>query len=117
MKTTTDWDDHKLSEIGRHYAAQAYTIADDLEGYGADAAALLEPVDLTRPHHISIPTMLALYGFEGPLLTHPRLRPKSTFPRFTLVRTADLEGQQRAESAPTRVASGRAGVHAKAALP
>ena len=53
------WDDPRLREIGRHYAAEAYTIADDLEGYGADAGALLEPVDLTRPHHVSIPTMLA----------------------------------------------------------
>jgi hypothetical protein len=65
------WDNPRLREIGRHYAAEAYTIADDLEGYGADAGALLEPVDLTRPHHVSIPTMLADV-LVAILLTLPR---------------------------------------------
>ena len=65
------WDDPRLREIGRHYAAEAYTIADDLEGYGADAGALLEPVDPTRPHHVSIPTMLADV-LVAILLTLPR---------------------------------------------
>ena len=67
----SDWDDPKLREIGRRYAADAYRIADDLEGYGADAAALLEPADLTRPHHVSIPTMLADV-LVAILLTLPR---------------------------------------------
>jgi len=65
------WDDPRLREIGRRWAREAYTIADDLEGYGADAGALLEPVDLTRPHHVSIPTMLADV-LVAILLTLPR---------------------------------------------
>jgi hypothetical protein len=67
----SDWDDPRLREIGRRWAREAYRIADDLEGYGADAAALLEPVDLTRPHHVSIPTMLADV-LVAILLTLPR---------------------------------------------
>jgi hypothetical protein len=39
------------------------------------------------------------------------------FSRFSPVHRADFEGQQRAESAPTKVASGRTGVRAKAAIP
>jgi hypothetical protein len=68
---TSVWDDPRLREIGRRWAREAFTIADDLEGYGASAAALLDPVDMTRPHHVSIPATLADV-LVAILLTLPR---------------------------------------------
>src|SRR5271155_2553519 len=57
---TSDWDDPTIRAIGRRYAAEAYDLASELHGCGADAAALLKPQqDPTRPRNISIPAALA----------------------------------------------------------
>jgi hypothetical protein len=56
---TSDWDDPSIRAIGRRYAAEAYDLASELHGRGADAAALLKPHDPTRPRDVAIPTMLA----------------------------------------------------------
>jgi hypothetical protein len=57
---TSDWDDPSIRAIGRRYAAEAYDLASELDNYGADAAALLNPQqDPTRPRNVSIPAALA----------------------------------------------------------
>jgi hypothetical protein len=57
---TSDWDDPEIRAIGRRYAAEAYDLASELHGYGADAAELLKPrQDPTRPPNVSIPATFA----------------------------------------------------------
>jgi hypothetical protein len=40
-----DWDNPRLRQIGKQFAAEAYTLADELNSYGADATQLLLPQD------------------------------------------------------------------------
>jgi hypothetical protein len=57
---TSDWDDPSIRTIGRRYAAEAYDLASELHGYGADAAALLEDhYDPTRSRTVTLPAMFA----------------------------------------------------------
>jgi hypothetical protein len=56
---TSDWDSSEIRAIGRRWAVQAYDIASELSDFGADASALLKPYDSTRPHDVTIPSMLA----------------------------------------------------------
>ena len=68
---TSDWDDPEIRAIGRKWAVEAYDIASELSDYGADAAALREPSDPTRPRTVTLPTMLADV-LQAILLTLPR---------------------------------------------
>jgi hypothetical protein len=56
---TADWDDPEIRNIGRRWASEAYDLASQLHSRGADAAALREPHDPTRPRDVVIPAMLA----------------------------------------------------------
>jgi hypothetical protein len=58
----SDLDDPELRKLGRHWALEAYDIASELEDRGADASQLLlayKDQDATRPHTITLPTMMA----------------------------------------------------------
>ena len=55
-----DWDDPSIRAIGRKWRAEAYDLASELHGRGADASPLLRSEsDPTRPPTVSIPAMLA----------------------------------------------------------
>jgi hypothetical protein len=57
---TSDWDSLELRAVGRRWAAEAYDIASELHGFGADASELLKSrPDPTRPQDVTIPSMLA----------------------------------------------------------
>jgi hypothetical protein len=63
--TSRLWNEPRLRQIGLEHAERAYDLADELNGYGADAKFLLldkqaQRKRLTRrPADIAIPTMLA----------------------------------------------------------
>jgi hypothetical protein len=55
----SNWNDPRLLEIGKQFAADAYEIALDLKSYGADAAVFLGKLADKRPTHITVPTRFA----------------------------------------------------------
>jgi hypothetical protein len=59
----SDWNNPRLREIGKQFAAEGYELAQYLEDCGADAAVLLLSVaaqrKLERPARITLPTTFA----------------------------------------------------------
>jgi hypothetical protein len=73
---TSDWDDPAIRAIGRKYAEEAYDLASEIHGYGADASSLLKSQhDPKRPPTVTIPAMLADGGFAR--IAAPGLGPES----------------------------------------
>jgi hypothetical protein len=57
-----DWNDPRLRQLGEQFAAEAYTLADELNSYGADASQLLLPQEkqrTDRPWSVDIPPRYA----------------------------------------------------------
>jgi len=71
---TVDWNNPHLRQLGEKLAAHAYTLADDLSSYGADAEQLLLPREkrrTDRPWNLEIPPTL-IDAVHAVLLSMPR---------------------------------------------
>jgi hypothetical protein len=70
---SVDWNNPRLRRLGQTFIEQAYTLADDLGGYGADPEQLLLPREKrrARPFSVEVPPML-LDVMAALLLALPR---------------------------------------------
>jgi hypothetical protein len=77
----SDWNDPRIRRLGAEFAAEAYDLASELHGYGADAAQLLlswKEQDPDRPPDVCIPAAFAdtlmalLLSLPRPHLGRPR---------------------------------------------